>query len=292
MGFGILGHPSGELTEENIKFDLKVYFNIWLKDLNFENYQNTVFGLDLKIHSRTDTKSILNENVLIEKKRNINNHIFWELKSLNGLTKWIESIFDFYGLDKYNLQSYKNQFEVNDKNLNSSKTCNLISSLKNQNHVSVMKESLLIHQKINGSSKSEILYFCIIMYLDFLNIEEFLDSKFDHSLPKEIKLQPKTKNLSINQIALKLVYEGASLPRDKAMKIINDYGHSSGEKLFQRFTFYSKGSNRRANPAGTIKILENKINLFESVIELLPNGKKSKAFDEVKHLKGFLGSLE
>lgn len=101
----------------------------------------------------------------------------------------------------------------------------------------------------------------------------------------------KEKKLSINQIALKLVYEGASLPREKAKEIITDYGHTSGEALFNKFTKYSENNFRR-NAKGTIKILENKIKLFESVIELLPDDKRSKAIDEVKYLKGFLVSLE
>ncbi|MFV8346206.1 hypothetical protein [Flavobacterium sp. ZB4P13] len=108
----------------------------------------------------------------------------------------------------------------------------------------------------------------------------------------EVNLNDGDEKLSMNQIALKLVYEGASLPREKANTVITDYGHTSGEKLFQRFTFYSKESNRRANPDGTIKVLKNKIELLDSVIELLPEDKRSKAIGEVKYLKGFLVSLK
>lgn len=97
------------------------------------------------------------------------------------------------------------------------------------------------------------------------------------------------KKLSINQIALKLVYEGASLSKEKANKIITDYGHTSGDALYNKFIKYSEKSFRR-NSKGTIKVLENKIKLFESVIELLTN--KKIAIDEVKYLKGFLVSLE
>jgi hypothetical protein len=301
MGFGTIGHPAGELSEENIKQSLKVYFPIWLSELNVENYEKNVFSLDLKIYIKSKIEFSYNENKtsLIENQRSINNHIIWELKNLTGLIEWIESVFDFYKLDKHRITSCKNEFEIEDRNIEikyknkkSNEIIDFIIYFKNNNSISNWRRLDWVQEKINECSEREILYFCINMYLDFLKIEEFLKNKYNHDLPKVPEFKAQTKKLTIDKIALKLVYEGASLPREKANIIITDYGHTSGEKLFQRFTFYSNESNRRANPSGTIKVLKNKIKLFESVIELLPNEKRSKAIDEVKYLKVFLVSLE
>ncbi|RTY64798.1 hypothetical protein [Flavobacterium sp. LB2P53] len=191
MGFGIIGIPFGELTNESIKTELRMYLKSWLFELNTENYEKKVFSLDLKKFIKSKIELVYNESntSLINNQRDINNHIIWELKSVNGLIEWIESIFDFYELDLHNLEMYKNQFEIKDKNQNSSEITNFIFTYKNNNSISEIKKSILIQEKVNEFSQREILYFCINMYLDFSKIEEFLKSKYNHNLPKEIKLQ-------------------------------------------------------------------------------------------------------
>ena len=75
--------------------------------------------------------------------------------------------------------------------------------------------------------------------------------------------------LSINQIALKYAYEGLQITRENGNKIAKDYGYNSGEKLFQRFTYFSSSANRKGKPKlCTPKTLDNKIKLIESIIEL------------------------
>lgn len=92
--------------------------------------------------------------------------------------------------------------------------------------------------------------------------------------------------LKINQIALKYVYESLQITRENSNKIAKQYGHNSGEKLFQRFTYYSSLANRKGKPNScTPKLLDNKIKLIESVIELLPIDKQGRAKDEVSILK-------
>lgn len=91
--------------------------------------------------------------------------------------------------------------------------------------------------------------------------------------------------LSIKQIALKLVYENINVTKENADKIVKQYGHNSGQKLYQEYNFYHSRSDRTANPNTTKKVLENKINLFESVIELLSDEYKTKAIDECNLLK-------
>jgi len=114
--------------------------------------------------------------------------------------------------------------------------------------------------------------------------ELFKDSQ---SKPVLIEAEtPQQKNkLTINQIALLYVYQGNSITREKGNEIAKQYEHNSGEKLFQRYTYYSKTGNRKAIPTNcTAKTLRNKIELFESVIELLPDAKKQKAQDELNVL--------
>lgn len=95
-----------------------------------------------------------------------------------------------------------------------------------------------------------------------------------------------TSKLTMNRIALKYVYSGMQITRKSGNKIAKEYGHSSGEKLFQRFTYYSSSANRKAAPSPlTPTKLKNKINLIESVIELLPTDKQGRAKDEVSILK-------
>lgn len=96
---------------------------------------------------------------------------------------------------------------------------------------------------------------------------------------KDTKQQPKLK---IDKIALKYVYEGLQITRENGNEIAKQYGHTSGEKLFQRFTYYLSTANRKSKPdLCTPKKLKNKIKLIESVIELLPIDKQARAIDEV-----------
>lgn len=96
------------------------------------------------------------------------------------------------------------------------------------------------------------------------------------------------QKLSINQIALKLVYEEVNVNKENADKIIIEYGYNSGHKLYQQFNLYNTRSNRTANPDKSKKILENKINLFKSVIDLVSDKNKIKVIDEHKILLSHL----
>lgn len=114
---------------------------------------------------------------------------------------------------------------------------------------------------------------------------EFLDYIKIKSL-KVIGLSEPEKKWTIDQIALKFAYEGGQITRSNGDEIAKKFGHNSGEKLFQRFTYYSSSTNRKAKPnLCTQKKLSNKIKLIESVIELLPKDKKERATAEVKILK-------
>ncbi|MBI0401363.1 hypothetical protein [Cyclobacterium marinum] len=109
-----------------------------------------------------------------------------------------------------------------------------------------------------------------------IDSEELLTTMNGEHIPK----------LKIDQIALIFVYEEYQITRKNAAEIVNRYGHESGEKLFQRFTFYSSAANRKGKPHPfTLKKLNNKIQLLESVITLLPVDKQERAKDEVTILR-------
>jgi hypothetical protein len=96
----------------------------------------------------------------------------------------------------------------------------------------------------------------------------------------------KGKGLTIDQIALKLVYEGETVTLENADEIISKFGQNSGKKLYQRFIFYKKRANRIGYPnPKTLKRLKNKIELFEYVIDLLPIDRREMAMDELKILQ-------
>lgn len=112
---------------------------------------------------------------------------------------------------------------------------------------------------------------------------KFLESKKPVPPQTIVKQKPELK---IDQIALKYAYEGLQITRKNGNEIAKEYGHSSGEKLFQRFTYFSSPANRKGKPnLCTPKKLDNKIKLIESIIELLPIDKQKRAKDEVSILK-------
>ena len=92
--------------------------------------------------------------------------------------------------------------------------------------------------------------------------------------------------LPLKIIALKHVYERIQITRQNGNSIAQTYGHKSGDKLFQEYTFYASSANRKGKPTPCTKVkLQNKINRLETVIELLPLDKQSTAKDEVAILR-------
>jgi len=99
-------------------------------------------------------------------------------------------------------------------------------------------------------------------------------------------IEPLPPELKIDQIALKYAYEGLQITRKNGNEIAKQYGYSSGEKLFNNFSYFSSASNRKGTPTQcTAKKLDNKIKLIESIIELLPKDKQGRARKEVLILK-------
>jgi hypothetical protein len=92
--------------------------------------------------------------------------------------------------------------------------------------------------------------------------------------------------LSLNEIALKYVFEGNQITREDSTSIAKEYGHNSGDKLYQRCSYWGSRANRTGRPEPcTPKKLKNKIELFEKVIKLLPEPQQKRAVEEVEILK-------
>lgn len=146
--------------------------------------------------------------------------------------------------------------------------------------------------KVNGSFNPQILNVAKALF-EYEKLYQLAETKV---LPKALppqQMEVKNSNIkpiiTINQIALKFVYENLQITRDNGNEIAEKNGHTSGEKLFQRFTFYSSTANRKGKPtACTAKKLKNKIELIESVILLLPQTSQQKAKDEVLILQTIL----
>lgn len=108
--------------------------------------------------------------------------------------------------------------------------------------------------------------------------------------PQQISIKPPKligNKISINQIALKCFYEGKIITRENAKEQLINTGYKSGDKLYNVFSKWSNTTDRKADPESKVK-LNNKIELFKSVIELLPEEKKRMANDDLKILSSFI----
>lgn len=95
-----------------------------------------------------------------------------------------------------------------------------------------------------------------------------------------------SERLKIDQIALIYFYNGKQITRKNGNEIAKQYNHNSGEKLFQRYTYYSSTSNRKGKPTPcTPKKLKNKIELFENIVPYLTGTSIQRANDEIQILK-------
>lgn len=100
--------------------------------------------------------------------------------------------------------------------------------------------------------------------------------------------EPKVK---LKELALEFVYRGKIVNKQNADKVAQKFGFTSGNKLYQYFSFFSSKVNRTAKPnAETKKTLLNKIDLFETVITRLPIADKQRAINELEILKSIYKS--
>lgn len=146
--------------------------------------------------------------------------------------------------------------------------------------------------------------------IDFNNLQNNLDNKI---IEEEINIKQEEENsiniksqdfiiesqnsdrqLSLKQIALIYAYENQSVTIENQDEIALKHGHTSGKKLHQFFTFYYSRINRKGKPfpSYTRITVQNKIKLFESIIDLVDKKNKGKVVEELKIIKGFLSDFE
>ncbi|MET4139688.1 hypothetical protein [Pedobacter sp. UYP1] len=122
-------------------------------------------------------------------------------------------------------------------------------------------------------------------YQEFLTIDvfsEFLTYNGHKNPEVPIKVTPigiiskKTNTkLTLRQIALICHYSDQVVTRQTAKIIAEEYGHASGDALFNRYTYYRTKANR-IGMEDSKKKNANKIQLFESVASLLNNNESFK----------------
>jgi hypothetical protein len=115
-------------------------------------------------------------------------------------------------------------------------------------------------------------------YFEFLN-----NFKSNSEKTSQIK-----SNFIINELALIHAYNQVPITRKNCDKIAQENGFTSGQKLYQRYTWYTSPANRKGKPHPfSIKKLENKVGLIKAVLEYLKEEAKKRASDEITILENF-----
>jgi hypothetical protein len=136
------------------------------------------------------------------------------------------------------------------------------------------------YYKNNSTSHSSGWITVTEAYCDHVILRPFLESKLERNIIKPIEL-------TVTQVALILIYEGKTFSRSEATNIAKEYGHLSGNNLFNTFCEYHTRTFRKARPDTKLK-LKNRINLIESILEFLDHKGRTKASDEIIILKSYL----
>lgn len=87
----------------------------------------------------------------------------------------------------------------------------------------------------------------------------------------------------MNEIALICFYNGVTIKQENSNKIAVEYGHKSGQKLFQYYSSYINQSNRIGQD--TPMKIKNQIKRIEKIMKVLNNTSSKRAIDEMNILK-------
>lgn len=253
-----------------------------------------------KKNTKTETIQVAAYNRWLEFKENdfvLNKYLrrtdfvaFLDFKDLDKFKKIVEDLFCIYtkkfpDSKKSDFISYVFEYTIGDLEYFLGLHLNWLGEPRNEDNYTFFTSCDRISKRYED--------FAIRADYELEHYKQFYRAALDYldSFVKDISPTNKqeTRELTINQIALKYVYSGNQVTRKNSDAIIVQYGHKSGEKLFHRFTFYSSAANRKGIPHPcTAKKLKNKIDLLESVIELVPADKQTKINVEVSGLKRIL----
>lgn len=195
------------------------------------------------------------------------------------LIKFIWIIIHYSKKDHILLKSYLNKIIDNP----SEKPINAIKSLE------TLYDHLVNEHRINSNNIRD------------LEIDNILTNdsgkafKINKMLIKEAKAKIKVKEtssekqdditqnnkLTLKQIALISFYEGNLITRDNANSIAKNFGHKSGEKLYQHFLHYSQKENRTKFEHESRRAQRSHILLFESVKQYLNNKQLEKLTNDI-----------
>jgi hypothetical protein len=219
-------------------------------------------------------------------------------KTISNYRIWIDYVFNKQNYWKELNQEDKNSFkELRKKSFNEMNDLYknfIISSPKTTVEIVHEFEEAIINrlieepfqkttlELINGQLPKDIFKLAIVIgKIDF--IKRINQQKAVKNHINKIK----SKELTINEIALKCVLEGTNLDRKKAKEELEDTIHKSSDKLYNKYIYWMLKAERIGDPGSHAK-LRNKIKLYERVIQFLPDHKKSDAESELKTLESYL----
>lgn len=200
MGFINIGCPAGELTEDSIKSHLRVYFPQWLMTYNCDNYTTNIFNSEIAINNQIDLNLLKSDQKEYYNKKSkiINDYVSAELIGAGYLIEWTKEAFKYLGGGN-DVFGYKQRFESYDHDNTSMR----IAKLKDSKPLTP-QDIVPVFNKLDSLPNEKAMYFLAVMYLDLVNSQEFLNSKFiplpENKEPPEIKLSDFFPNLSPEQI--------------------------------------------------------------------------------------------
>lgn len=208
------------------------------------------------------------------------------------LQQFIDNEVTPFKADKCNLHLRNDRYYLDDQ---FQRVCGMLKVVEDENMFNRIKffHIEIFNKTIEVASKDYHPFYKNIVeeYRDELNKLDFSNKELSKENSVITKTSKAEKKLSLKQIALKYFYEGRSITRKNADSIVKEYGFTSGEKLFQYFSYFSSSSNRRGKPSPcTPTTLKNKIALFEEVLSLLSKKHQARAKDEIKILNSYYDS--
>jgi len=187
-------------------------------------------------------------------------------------------------------------FENQSRELLSNGMINIYTDLNNNTYRKEIECLRVLEDYYNSEvldEKNRKSNFTAKLYAEHIFLQEYLKmelKKFGNG-NDHVKKRRKPE-LTLREIGLKYFYENLTITRKNGDEIAKEYGHTSGEKLFQHYTHYSSRTNRTGKPFPfTNNKLSFKIKLFEKVITLLPPSMQEPAIDELKIIRDYLLEL-
>jgi hypothetical protein len=154
-------------------------------------------------------------------------------------------------------------------------------------HITWTNQIILINSDYPYPDGEDVVQYWLSRNSQFQNLKKIQQLITPQPYTKSLKISPNgIMRFSIDEYALKLTYEGRQVTRTNADVIIREIGLTSGEKLFQRFTYWQSNANRTGKPTPlTPTKFQNKIKMFRKIAELLTDRAKEHAQRDLNTLQ-------